>query len=100
MIPLARKGKLASNRDNRIKSMIMTRRQRKFLLHWSKEFAWLLYVQKEDKMCRSSCKQYDKTGSSVTGSSSFKLDPIRVHDGSLVMMCLVRDIKNRKYTSA
>ena len=37
------------------------------------------------------CKQYDKTGSSVTGSSSFKLDPIRVHDGSLVI-CLVRDL--------
>ena len=76
----------------------MIQRQRKFLLHWSKEFAWLVYIQKEDKLYCSSCKHYDKTGSFVTGSFSFKLDPIRVDDGSLVMMLLVRDLQKIENT--
>ena len=91
MIPLARKGKLVSNRDNRINSMIMIRGTEEVSSALVQRIPLACLCTEGRQNVLLHCKQYDKTGSSVAGSSSFKLDPIRVHNGSLVI-CLDRDL--------
>ena len=64
-------------------------RKRIFQVSWLSEFAWLVYENigddenSEKRMFCSICRNYDKIGSFVTGTDSFRKDALKAHDMSI-----------------
>ncbi|XP_069130425.1 zinc finger protein 862-like isoform X2 [Argopecten irradians] len=62
-----------------------TKRQRSFQKDWKDRFHWLDYSEESKLMKCTICIKYDKSvppGTFVTGTSNYKIDMLRRHEGS------------------
>ena len=57
-------------------------RIRTFQTAWKQQFTWLSYDESSSKMFCDTCKEYEKTGTFVTGRSNFKKEVVRAHSES------------------
>ena len=56
------------------------KRERKFQPKWKNEFVWLDFNQEKNAMTCRICKQFDTSGTFITGCDNFKVQTIKRHD--------------------
>ena len=78
--PPPKRKKTESEKQQKRKEYEESQRKRDFQHSWLQEFHWLTYDGSVKKMYCKVCKEYESTGSFVTGSTSFTKTSVKAHE--------------------